>query len=193
MKWIIIAGIGNAESKYNNTKHNIGFRILDSLAKSRNEEWKKFKKAGKFIVFKSRPNNIILFKTASFMNNSGKDLIEIMDYFNIPTDSLFLIHDEKGLPLAWIKYSYNVGHNGHKGVANVIHMMQSKEFMRGRFGIGNPFNNQTLEQYVLSPFPKQVKTKITKAVLKMTNDLNNFILHQDFNKLQNECNEKADY
>ena len=146
---IIIVGLGNPGRKYRNTRHNIGFQVVDEFA--RENKFPEFKLSKKFNSLISEKNNIVLAKPQTFMNESGKAVKKM-------TGELIVVHDDIDLPLGKVRISKARGAAGHKGVESIIKEIGTKDFTRFRIGIspktGKPKN---VEKFVLQKFTKQEK------------------------------------
>lgn len=165
---IIIAGLGNPGRKYSKTRHNVGFMVVDELAK---KYGLKFKKKEEYLIAQGRIENkdVIVIKPLTYMNFSGIAIKKLMnkEIFNTLPHSLIVVHDDLDLPLEKIKIKINGSSGGHKGVQSIIDSIGTKNFIRVKIGIGKePF--QDASNYVLSPFTKVqraiIKEKISEAV-----------------------------
>jgi len=157
---IIIAGLGNPGRKYTNTRHNIGFQIIDEFARENN--FPEFKMSKKFNALISEKENITLVKPQTFMNESGKAVKKMVG-------ELIVIHDDIDLPLGEIKISKNRGSAGHKGVQSIIKELSSKDFTRLRVGIQPRFQQgkpRNVERFVLQKFDKKEEMIIKQAIKK---------------------------
>ena len=177
---IIIVGLGNPGKKYKNTRHNIGFQIVDELAKENN--FPEFRLSKKFnsLVSESILNNekIILAKPQTFMNQSGKAAKALTSFYKITPPGrvvitrpgrvvdLVVAHDDIDLSLGKIKIVKNRGAAGHKGVESIIKELGTEDFIRFRIGIqpekGKPKN---VEKFVLQKFDKEEK-EILKQIIQ---------------------------
>jgi len=170
---ILVVGLGNPGKKYANTRHNLGFRVIDEFAKKNN--FPDFKLSKKFLaeISKSSFNNqkIILAKPQTFMNLSEKAVKLLIENCKLKVENLFVVHDEIDLPLGKIRISKGRGAAGHKGVESIIKELKTKKFVRFRIGI-QPANNEQrtankTEKFVLGKFTKQ-EENIVKEVIKKT-------------------------
>jgi PTH1 family peptidyl-tRNA hydrolase len=167
----LIVGLGNPEKKYEKTRHNLGFRVIDVLAQEiKIDDWKNEKRFKALIaqgIFKEQ--RIILAKPQTFMNNSGQAVKLISDYYKIPISEILIIHDEIDLPLGEIKIQKGRGAAGHKGVESIIKEIKSKDFTRVRIGI-KPLSSHQLkintEKFVLENFTKQEESIVQKTIEK---------------------------
>ncbi len=171
---IIIIGLGNPGKKYKNTRHNIGFQIIDEFRKK--NDLPEFKLSKKFNALISKEffvkKEIILVKPQTFMNNSGKAVKAIFN-FQFSNKSLIIIHDDIDLPLGKIKIVKKRGSAGHKGVQSIIDELGTKNFVRLRVGIKatnseqQTKNNLNVEKFVLQKFEKS-EEKIVKEVIRQS-------------------------
>lgn len=183
---ILIVGLGNPGEKYNNTRHNIGFRIVDALAKENNfPEFKLSKKYNSLISENVVDDKkIMLVKPQTFMNNSGKATKSIIDYLSLTFDNLLVVHDDIDIEVGEIKISENSRSAGHKGVQSVIDEIGTKDFARVRVGIKPKNENQEqggderqipTEKFVLEKFTSDedqiLKNIITQSILKITKQI----------------------
>lgn len=156
---ILIVGLGNPGIQYQNTRHNLGFRVLDLLAGG-----EKFEHKYDCEILKT--DSVILAKPQLFMNNSGKAVSQILKFY--PDAELIVIHDDIDFPLGAIKIMKNISSAGHKGVASIIDELQTKNFVRIRLGVNNPDTRGQLEteDYVLQKFTKEEETTVTEVLEK---------------------------
>lgn len=134
----LIVGLGNPGSKYAQTRHNLGFLILDALIKEKAPS-QTFSKESKFesemASFVSDQTKYILAKPTTFMNLSGQAVQKIMAFYNVELQDLLIIHDDLDLPFGKIRYSRSSGPAGHNGVKSLIESLGTKNFTRLRYGI----------------------------------------------------------
>ncbi|RJR23416.1 aminoacyl-tRNA hydrolase [Candidatus Microgenomates bacterium] len=165
-KKIILVGLGNPGKDYEQSRHNIGFMILDHLLKKmtavNDSLWKK---SSKFNSEIAQVNDLIMVKPLSFMNESGKAVSAILNFYKIPPFGLYVIHDDLDLPLGKIKISIDRGSAGHKGVQSIISAVGSKNFVRIRVGIGKSAKTPA-ERFVLKPFLSAEKGKLKTTIKK---------------------------
>lgn len=157
----IIIGLGNPGAKYEITRHNIGFMVLDLLA---NGMWEK-KYDAEFI----KTENVVLAKPQTFMNLSGKSVAQIKKYY--PEAEVVVIQDELDLPLGAMKIVKNSSAAGHNGVQSIIDELGTQDFIRIRVGINNPETKKDVpgDAYVLQKFTEQ-EQEILKEMLDKARD-----------------------
>ena len=148
-----IIGLGNPGDCYQNTRHNIGFWLLEELAKSRGLTFKsksKFNALTASLVMQEK--SYLLVKPMTYMNESGRFLKSLLAHSNCPSESVILVHDDITLPIGGMKVSKSKGHGGHNGVRSVMHAFGTS-LVRLRLGVGpNPNALNSLASYVLSAF-----------------------------------------
>lgn len=178
----LIIGLGNPGRKFQKTRHNLGFRVIDVLKKRNNFSKFELKRELNFLISKGKFNNkkIILAKPQTFMNESGKAVKLLVTHYKLRVTNLFVVHDDIDLPLGKIRIVKNRGAAGHRGIQSIIDELGTKNFIRFRIGIrrrktetGSPSGlwwvskNQKLEKFVLQKFTKE-EEKILKEVIKRT-------------------------
>ena len=148
MKKFLIVGLGNIGDKYNNTRHNIGFTILDNLA---SEEKITFESAklGAVTRFRFKGRTFILLKPATFMNLSGKAVKYWLTKENIPLENLLVICDDLNLPFGSIRVKAKGSDGGHNGLKDIIIVLQTQKYARFRFGVGSEFSKGRQSDFVL--------------------------------------------
>jgi len=178
----IIVGLGNPGEKYNNTRHNIGFNVLDFLVEKNNLKWQENKK---FNVFLARNQDTFFVKPMTFMNNSGKAVQAVMLYYNLLeksfgmikkgidlSDNLTVIHDDLDIEFGKIKTSINSSSAGHNGVQSIIDYLKTKNFKRIRVGIKKENNQIPIEKFVLQRFNKEEMEVVNNLILNNFNNIN---------------------
>lgn len=160
----IIAGLGNPGKEYENTRHNIGFDVIDRLAEEENiavMESKYKALIGKGYVAGQK---VILAKPQTFMNLSGESIREIVDYYKVDdTAELIVISDDISLDVGQIRIRKKGSAGGHNGLKNIIKMLGHDTFIRVRMGVGEKPKNFDLADYVLGHFPKEEAETMTTA------------------------------
>jgi len=182
----IIVGLGNPGKKFEKTRHNLGFMVLDKF--SRKNKFPKFKMQKEFLAEisekKIEKEKIILAKPQTFMNNSGKSVKILTRTFNLEPKNLFVIHDDLDIPLGKIKISFGRGSAGHRGVQSIIDEIGTRDFVRFRIGIGRANNRK---DFVLQKFSKKEK-KVLKEVIELTCQAIKIAIKEGIEKAMNEFN-----
>ena len=180
----LIIGLGNPGQKYTNTRHNLGFEILE-LLKNQSGGFSSWRQEEKFKseISEGQINSekIILVKPQTFMNLSGQAVKLLADFYKIAPADIWIIHDDLDLPLGTIRISQNAGPGGHKGIKSIIENLGNKNFIRFRAGIhpiGKTFfacflkRLTSTEKFVLQKFNKSELEKIAAIKEKMIGAIN---------------------
>jgi len=139
MKDIFLIGLGNPGKKYSKSRHNIGFLLLENFSKKYNSNFLiKDKLKSSCSEFKIKDSTYRLFLPNTFMNNSGEAVRAIVDWYKINLDQIFIIVDDKDLPLGKIRFRRKGSSGGHNGLKSVIEQLRTQNFKRIRIGIGSP-------------------------------------------------------
>jgi PTH1 family peptidyl-tRNA hydrolase len=149
---MVIVGLGNPGEEYRDTRHNVGFEVVDALA---NEARVNLKERGCMCLLgegKIGDRVVILAKPQTYMNRSGVALRLLVDRYCPETYGLIVIYDDVDLPIGQIRIRKRGGSGGHKGLLSIIDYLGSSDFIRVRVGIGAPSDKATLTEYVLSKF-----------------------------------------
>ena len=180
MHEIFLIGLGNPGKKYAKSRHNIGFLLLENLSKKYNSNFVlKDKLKSTCSEFKIKDYTYRLFLPNTFMNNSGEAVRAIVDWYKINLDQLFIIVDDKDLPLGKIRFRKKGSSGGHNGLKSIIKKLQTQSFNRIRIGIGIPpsiqgTNNLNTVSHVLgniSPEEKSILDKVYKQVIESLEQL----------------------
>jgi PTH1 family peptidyl-tRNA hydrolase len=180
----LIIGLGNPGKKYKNTRHNIGFIVLDKFANLNNVKITKKKFNSLYNIL---PNDVVLVKPESFMNLSGVPAKGFVDYYKINSTDLIIIHDDVDLEFGRIKIKYSGGDGGHKGLASIINELNESDFIRLRIGIGRP-ESEDVTRYVLKSFTKEEIDILYKDILDRSCLALDLILDKGFEFASNKIN-----
>lgn len=150
----LIVGLGNPGRDYRETRHNIGFMVIDRLAESIG--CKLTKVQNKAIIGSGRigDHKVILAKPQTYMNLSGQAVVALLHFYKVPTEQLIVTHDDVDLPFGQIRMRPGGGSAGQKGVGSIIEKLGSPDFARLRMGIGRPPGTREAADYVLKTFSK---------------------------------------
>ena len=150
----LVVGLGNIGKKYEKTRHNIGFMILDKFSKEFNIEFNKENNTCNYGIGNVMGKKVILVKPKTYMNLSGDAVVEIINYFKINLDDLLVIYDDISLDFLKIRIRQKGSHGGHNGIKDIINKINTEKFKRIKIGIGEN-KNINLSDYVLSNFTLQ--------------------------------------
>ncbi|MCA0972714.1 aminoacyl-tRNA hydrolase [Halobacillus litoralis] len=184
-----IVGLGNPGKKYDKTRHNIGFMVLDELAAQNHWSVSQTKFRGLYTTEHVDGEKILLLKPQTYMNLSGESVRAFMDYYDIEVDDLLVVYDDLDLPPGKIRLRKKGGHGGHNGIRNIIDQLGTKEFKRLRMGIGRPAAPVTVVDYVLGEFPKSEQQDVTDSIDQAVKACEAW-MGQSFDEVMNDFNAK---
>lgn len=186
----IIAGLGNPSKEYKNTRHNIGFDVIDVIADKNKIDVSTIKhKAliGKGMIGSEK---VILVKPQTYMNLSGESLIDVCQYYKIDVESeLIVIYDDIALDVGAIRVRKNGSAGGHNGMKSIIQHLSTENFMRIRMGVGEKPKGYDLADYVLGHFTGQERELMDKGAIDAFNAVE-IILSEGIDKAMNMYNRK---
>ena len=189
----IIIALGNPGKEYENTRHNIGFAVLDAFGEKykilKKEEKKLSSWCGKGnIEIDNKVCDVILAWPTTFMNNSGDSVVKLLNWYKIEPKDLIVVHDEVSLNLGKIRINFNSGAGGHHGVESIIQMLGGQqEFTRLRIGIGPDPGGDVRADYVLKKFLKEEEI-LVKKVTELSISALETIITKDVNEAMNKFN-----
>ena len=162
--WLIV-GLGNPGKQYEKTKHNCGFRALDILGQKLDCKVDKAKFQGLYGQVKYKDTKLFLLKPMTYMNLSGKSLLQLSAYFSIPPQRIIVLFDDISLPLGKLRIRGDGSAGGHNGIKSIISELSSQEFPRIKIGVGGKAHpEQDLADWVLSGFTKDEDKLLTVAL-----------------------------
>lgn len=156
----LIFGLGNCETKYDDTPHNSGFLVLDKLANQLNTTFSKKKLLGLCAETNYCGQKVVLIKPQTFMNNSGECVLKFIKKFKLSSNDFVVIYDDIDLPLGTIRYRENGSAGTHNGMRNIVLNLGTTDIKRIRVGVGKPPENVDLADFVLSKFKDENLQKL---------------------------------
>ncbi|MCK5069301.1 MAG: aminoacyl-tRNA hydrolase [Desulfocapsa sp.] len=155
----LIVGLGNPGSKYEQTRHNVGFHVVDAIARSEKEYLELQKWDAQYCRSSLWGARVFFVKPQTFMNLSGKSIARFVDFFKISTDHILVVHDDIDMHPGRLKLVSGGGPGGHNGIRSLIQCLGTKDFYRLKYGVGRPGQNGVhadipVEKFVLAPFSK---------------------------------------
>jgi PTH1 family peptidyl-tRNA hydrolase len=172
MKYLI-TGLGNPGAEYENTRHNIGFSVLDHLAKQESLTFESVRH-GWSTTLKYKGRTIILLKPNTYMNLSGKAIQYWLQAEKIPMENLLVITDDLALPFGTIRIRAKGSDGGHNGLKSIQETLSRTDYARLRFGIGSEFNKGHQVNYVLSPWSAEENTALPERLQKCADAIKSF-------------------
>lgn len=151
-EWYAIVGLGNPGSEYAETKHNVGFRVIDRLAEKYDISVSKFKHKALIGDGTIKGKRVLLIQPQTYMNLSGESVREIVNFYKIPQERFVVIYDDISLPPGQLRLREKGSHGGHNGIKNIIQLMGTDVFGRIKVGVGEKPNGWDLADYVLAKF-----------------------------------------
>lgn len=173
MKKFLIVGLGNTGESYKSTRHNIGFSILDSLAAKSGVNFET-KKLGDLAQYQLKGRTFFLLKPSTYMNLSGKAVKYWMEKENILPENLFVLTDDLNLPFGTIRIKGNGSAGGHNGLQNIQEVLQSQNYARLRFGVGDTFKKGQQVDHVLGEWSSEEYKLLPERLEKMGDAVTSF-------------------
>jgi PTH1 family peptidyl-tRNA hydrolase len=161
----LIVGLGNIGDKYQLTRHNVGFMVIDEITK--NLSTSNIQKSNFHSTLEKSAYDLYA-KPTTYMNNSGMAVQAIKEYYKLEMEDIIVIHDDIDLPFGTVKFKIGGGHGGHNGLRSIdAHI--GKEYIRVRIGVGKPQDKADVANYVLNNFSKEEINKLADIITHTTN------------------------
>ena len=164
MKKFLVVGLGNIGDKYHNTRHNIGFKILDYLAKKEEATFETVKLGDVTTTIKVKGRTLILLKPSTYMNLSGKAVKYWLEKEKIPLSNLLVITDDLNLPFGTLRLKTKGSDGGHNGLKDIQDKLQTTKYNRFRFGISDAFSKGRQVDYVLGEWNEEENSKLDERL-----------------------------
>ncbi|SEM05140.1 peptidyl-tRNA hydrolase, PTH1 family [Aquimarina amphilecti] len=165
MKKFLVVGLGNIGPKYHNTRHNIGFKILDALVKEESLTFET-EKLGDLTTYKHKGRTVLLLKPNTYMNLSGKAVRYWLTKEKIPVENLLIITDDINLPFGTIRVKAKGSAGGHNGLKDIEAQLNTSKYCRFRFGVGAEFNKGRQVDYVLGEWNSEEEADMPERLDK---------------------------
>jgi PTH1 family peptidyl-tRNA hydrolase len=183
----LLIGLGNPGREYINTRHNIGFMLIDRLTIRLNARGMKMQSNAIVITAQYEERKLILAKPQTYMNLSGQSVQGLAHFYKIPLDNLLVAHDDLDIPFGTIRIRPTGGPGGQRGMASTIEKLGTKDFPRLRLGIGRPPGRMDPKAYVLQDFSKEEMKLLPDILDRSTDAAFEFIL-KGLNAAMNKFN-----
>ncbi len=184
----LVIGLGNPGLKYQKTRHNIGFMIIDEILRILGEQAKFDSKFNaEILITQLNGEKIILAKPSTFMNLSGEAILKLIKYYDIDVMDILIIVDDVNLETGKLRLRESGGHGGHNGLRNVIGLLHTEDFKRVRIGIDN-HTTIPLDQYVLGQFTQDQLITLQKAIKFSTEIIELFVQNVPFTDIMTKYN-----
>ena len=160
----LIAGLGNPGAEYANTKHNVGFMLIDALAEHLNASTWKENFSSSVAEARIGGEKFFLVKPLTYMNNSGEAIGPMLSYYKLSCEDLIVVHDDMDIPVGTVRIRKKGSSGGHNGIKSILSHVGSEAFARVRIGIERPPAGWTVINHVLAPFAPEDTSKIREAI-----------------------------
>ena len=174
MKKFLIVGLGNIGADYDETRHNIGFKILDHLAVQERFSFESAK-LGALATFKYKGKSVLCLKPSTYMNLSGKAVKYWMEKENIALENVLIITDDINLPFGTIRLKTKGSDGGHNGLKNIQNLLQTSQYPRFRFGVSANFGKGKQIEYVLGKWSDEERATLAERLEKSSELIKSFI------------------
>lgn len=183
----LVLGLGNIGEKYTDTRHNIGFWIVEALAKALDADWQTDGDVALTARIALDDEEIVLAKPTTFMNLSGKAAFYLLNKYQINISDFIIINDDVSLPIGKIRFRSKGGSGGHNGIKSVISYLDTEQFSRLKVGIGNPQEDMDLVEFVLGEYSDEEAAKM-ETVVEICKEAILYYLKSDINDAMNKYN-----
>lgn len=184
----MIVGLGNIGTRYDETRHNTGFMVVDQLARDYHlGAFTHLKQEAVAVSGVINGEKVMLVKPTTFMNDSGRAVGPLVDYYDIDLDDLVIVNDDLDMPVGKVRLKTHGASGGHNGLKSIISALGTKNFNRVKVGIDHP-QHGTVVSHVLGKFSKEELPKFDQAVEQAEHALEDWINGEDFAKLMNAYN-----
>lgn len=175
MERILIVGLGNHGNTYSNTKHNIGFRVLDFFAKQHGLTFDENKFKGIYLKTNLFDKEIFLLKPQTYMNLSGQCVQPFISFFRIKLENVYIVYDDLDIMLGKIRYRESGSSGGQNGIKNIMEKLGTDKIKRFKMGINTLNRKSDAASYVLSNFSIEENEIINTSMIEMIEKINNVI------------------
>ena len=183
----IIAGLGNPGQKYDKTKHNTGFMTMDHYLDEKDLSLDKDKFEGHWTKQKINGEDVILLEPQTYMNESGRSVSQVANFFKVDPEDILIIQDDMDMPIGKIRIRANGKSGGHNGIKSIIRDLGTEKFNRLKIGIRHP-KNATVVSWVLTPFNDEQQKLMDDAFDTSVKIIDDFIAGPDSQYLMNKYN-----
>jgi len=163
MKKFLIIGLGNIGDKYTNTRHNIGFKIVDEVAEEHNVTFET-EKLGDVATFRFKGRTFVLLKPSTFMNLSGKSVKYWMDKEKISVENILVVTDDVNIDFGVIRVKAKGSAGGHNGLKDIQEKLNTQQYARFRFGVGGNYSRGKQVDFVLGEWTKEETSQLIERL-----------------------------
>lgn len=162
-RWVVV-GLGNPGSRYEDTRHNVGVRVVEELLDRNRASFKRHKSGCLTAEANASGTSLVLARSTSFMNESGRPVGQLLRWYKVAPGRLIVVHDELDIPFPQVRIKDGGGTAGHNGVNSIATHLGTKDFLRVRVGVSRPRGRQDPADYVLSSFSASEKKELSEVV-----------------------------
>ena len=186
VEWLI-AGLGNPGQKYENTRHNMGFRTVELLAEQKGVKLNKVKFKSAYNILEFAGARCLVMKPQTYMNLSGEAVREAAQFYKIPPDHVLVIYDDVSLPVGKLRVRPSGSAGGHNGIKNIIAHLGTQDFPRGKIGTGAPEDKDGMIDWVIG-VPSQKEREILLEAFKRAIQAAACVIEHGCQKAMNDFN-----
>lgn len=183
-----IVGLGNIGKRFELTRHNIGFEVVDDILERHQFTLDKQKFKGAYTIERLNGEKVLFIEPMTMMNLSGQAVAPLMDYYNVDVEDLIVLYDDLDLEQGQVRLRQKGSAGGHNGMKSIIKMLGTDQFKRIRIGVGRPTNGMSVPDYVLQKFSKEEMIIMEKVIEHSARAVESFIESSRFDHVMNEFN-----
>ena len=187
----LVAGLGNPGRRYEGTRHNIGFDVVDAVARRHGAEWESAPRGIEALAARWRSADVVLAKPLTFMNLSGGALVGLLQFFKVDPGDLLVVLDDVNLELGRLRTRARGSAGGHNGLKSIIGALGSEEFARMRIGVGRGDDRRDLADHVLAKFEAGERPAVEELVARSAEAIELFVA-DGIGPVMNRYNRKED-
>lgn len=187
----LVVGLGNPGPKYQGTRHNVGFEVVELLADAAGAEFSEKKWKARVAKGRVAGHDVLILEPQTFMNLSGESVGPALGFYKLGTEALIVVHDEVDLPVGTVRLKKGGGPGGHNGLRSLIQHLPDPDFIRLRIGVGRPPPEWDTADYVLSKFGSGERNQIDEAA-KFAAEAINAVITDGLAKAMNVVNRSKD-
>jgi len=183
---LLVVGLGNPGPQYTKTRHNVGFMVADVLATRIGGAFKAHKRSGaEVLTGRLGHRSVVLAKPRCYMNESGRQVGPLAQFYSVPAADVIVIHDELDIDFGRVRLKLGGGEGGHNGLRSVANALGSKDFQRIRIGIGRPPGRKEPAAYVLEPFSSAERREVP-TICELAADATEMLIEAGLETAQNQ-------
>lgn len=189
IKMKMIVGLGNIGAEYVATRHNVGFMVIDALAAELNVNLKKVKQEAFIAQVQLAGEKVLLVQPTTYMNDSGRAVAALMNYYNIDIEDILIIFDDMDRKMGSLRLRQKGSAGGHNGIKSIIAHTGTQEFKRLKFGIDHPEHTKdAVVNYVLGKFSKDQQAPLQDGIIDAIRIIEDWVDKDDFQATMNRFN-----